>query len=259
MCAGDIFDTWRPPPELINFAIKHVPKGMLAIPGQHDLPLHNYEDIRKSAYWTLVEAGVIEDMGPVSGNKYADDDRNLMVHAFPWGSEIKPDPPMMDKYPNYIHLAAVHAYIWIDDRSYPGAPEEKKASAYRKSLKGYDAAVFGDNHISFTCQSGDCLVFNCGGFMRRRSDEREHKPRVGLLARDGQIKSYYLNVEDDAMLKGTEKVDPVVVERLEDFVSSLSGLTNAVVDFSTAIAQFCDIHNVPKSIREAIASALDRS
>ena len=51
--AGDIFDKWNSPPELINFAIEHLPKGH-AIPGQHDLPLHNYEDIRKSAYWTLV-------------------------------------------------------------------------------------------------------------------------------------------------------------------------------------------------------------
>lgn len=51
LCAGDVFDRWNSPPELINFAIKHLPP-MHCIPGQHDLPNHSLEDIRRSAYST---------------------------------------------------------------------------------------------------------------------------------------------------------------------------------------------------------------
>ena len=62
LCAGDVFNHWNNcPPELINWAIKHLPK-MYAIPGQHDLPQHRLDDVRKSAYWTMVEAGVIENL-----------------------------------------------------------------------------------------------------------------------------------------------------------------------------------------------------
>src|SRR5688572_18895632 len=41
ICAGDIFDRWNPPPELVNFALRFLPNGMICVPGQHDLPNHN--------------------------------------------------------------------------------------------------------------------------------------------------------------------------------------------------------------------------
>ena len=44
---------------LISFAIRELP-SCYAIPGQHDLPNHSYTDIQRSAYWVLVEAGIIK-------------------------------------------------------------------------------------------------------------------------------------------------------------------------------------------------------
>ena len=38
VCAGDVFDKWNSPPELINFALKHLPE-MYAI-----LPNHNLQN-----------------------------------------------------------------------------------------------------------------------------------------------------------------------------------------------------------------------
>jgi DNA repair exonuclease SbcCD nuclease subunit len=61
--AGDVFDYWKSSPELINFAIVHMPE-CYAVPGQHDLPNHNYNDLHKSAYWTLVEAKIIKHLDP---------------------------------------------------------------------------------------------------------------------------------------------------------------------------------------------------
>jgi len=84
VCAGDIFDRWNSPPELINFAIQSSPK-MHSIPGQHDLPHHRYEDMQRSAYWTLVAAGVLTDLGTVP--KVVSN--WLAVHPFPWGFPIK--------------------------------------------------------------------------------------------------------------------------------------------------------------------------
>ena len=61
--AGDIFDRWNSPPEIINFAIENLP-NCYAIPGQHDLPNHRYEEIERSAYYTLIKAGIIENLNP---------------------------------------------------------------------------------------------------------------------------------------------------------------------------------------------------
>src|SRR5688500_1062308 len=44
LCAGDIFDKWNAPPELIHFALEHLPDGMICVPGQHDLPNHRMEE-----------------------------------------------------------------------------------------------------------------------------------------------------------------------------------------------------------------------
>ena len=45
---ANIYTKW---PELINWAIKHLPP-MLAVPGQHDLPYHDYKELGRSAYAT---------------------------------------------------------------------------------------------------------------------------------------------------------------------------------------------------------------
>jgi DNA repair exonuclease SbcCD nuclease subunit len=59
LIAGDVFDRWNAPAELINFAIDHMPTGVLSVPGNHDLPNHDLDQIERSAYWTLVRAGAL--------------------------------------------------------------------------------------------------------------------------------------------------------------------------------------------------------
>ncbi len=54
--AGDLFDKWNPPPQLINFALDELGSltmRAVAVPGQHDLPFHSYDHVESSAYWAL--------------------------------------------------------------------------------------------------------------------------------------------------------------------------------------------------------------
>ncbi len=146
--AGDIFDDgWRPhrcPPELINFAMRALPAACYAIPGQHDLPYHRYEDRFKSAYWTLVEAKTIVDLHDGKWLSYGD---NLILHGFPWNCPIIPNR-CKRKSDLEVHLVVAHAYIWIKDHGFPGAKEEHHARSYATALQTYDAAVFGDNAVA---------------------------------------------------------------------------------------------------------------
>ena len=59
--AGDLFDKWNVQPELINFALEHLPDGMICVPGQHDLPNHRLDQVHRSGYGVLVAAGKIVD------------------------------------------------------------------------------------------------------------------------------------------------------------------------------------------------------
>jgi len=118
LCAGDVFDKWNANPELVNWAITHLPK-MVSIPGQHDLPHHSQEDIDKSAYMTLVHAGVITNHP--AGRVISFDDRKLRVHMFPWGSDVKSIEKIDD---GFLNVALVHSYVWVKDHVYPGAAQE---------------------------------------------------------------------------------------------------------------------------------------
>lgn len=195
ICAGDVFDRWNSPPELINFAYKHLPT-MYAIPGQHDLPLHRYDDIEKSAYWSLVQMGKIINMRPLKPKLIG----KVMAHPFPWGTEVKPLTYMRDKV---VHLAVVHAYCWMGPYKHQFAEEQFSVPVWDKRLRGYNAAVFGDNHNGFLRdhRDEDIPILNCGTFMRRRYDERYYQPHVGILYSDGTIARYPLDTDKDLILK----------------------------------------------------------
>jgi hypothetical protein len=244
ICAGDVFDRWNSPPELINFAIDNLP-DMYAIPGQHDLPNHVLEDVHKSAYWTLVEQGTLVDLNI---SLMINDD--LYLFPFPWGTDIKPpDAGTLSK----IKLAVIHKYCWMQGSSFPGA-EEGHISAYRKQLKGYDAAVFGDNHKGFI--SGK--VCNCGSLIRRSIDQIDYKPFVGLLHVDGSLSQEFLDISEDLFLE-TKEVKEIEIEGITKFVEELNSLGPDSLDFETALNQYMENNRICDDTRSTVSQILEES
>ncbi len=231
LCAGDVFHKWNSPPELINFAIDELPK-MRAIPGQHDMPHHNYEDIRQSAYWTLVKAGKVSNLpwGTWTGlNKF-------WISPFRFGVEF--GPLSMDKGGG-LRIALVHRYLWTDKiGGFPGAPAESNLKAMREQLKGYDVAVFGDNHQQFGVRSGDCTVWNCGCLIRRSIAERDYRPAVGLLKADGKVEAHRLDTSEDKWVDELPEEGERKVEGLDEFLSTLDSMAASSLDFGEAMRRF---------------------
>lgn len=265
ICAGDIFDRWNVCPELINFALKHLPP-MFAIPGQHDLPYHNYADLPKSAYWTLVEAELIQNIG--STGLYADgkngSEDNLILRGFPHGFPIKPLNNRLELTSDreLPIVAVVHDYIWSGNSKYPGAPKERLVNNLKKKFKGYDAAVIGDNHRGWRTQNGNkffpCSIINCGTMMRRKMDEIGYEPRVGLLWSDMTITTEPLDTEQD---KFTDTVE--LAQRLEaeietgGLVNELTSLVDAGLNFVEAVKQFLRANKITGRTKAIILEALE--
>lgn len=191
---GDFFDRWNSPPELINFTLRNLPNGN-AIPGNHDLPFHDYQSMSKSAYAVLEAAGKIRTM--TDGPNDFDRENRWCAWAFPFGRKLTALP---SKYGNigFKHIAICHKYIWKKGHSFPGSPESAHVNSVVTKLKGFDAAFFGDNHKGFIenfQQPGiPSVVCNCGGFIRRKRDEQDYLPRVALLHNSGKVTLRYLNV-----------------------------------------------------------------
>lgn len=253
ICAGDIFDRWNPTSELINFALEALPRRMIAIPGQHDLPYHNLGDWQRSGFGVLVRAGHLVYLTPDEAHQL----NGIWVWGFPWGVPIVPRHPRRD---DNIQVAVVHAYIWQKGKGYPGAREDQRITAYADQLKGYDVAVFGDNHKGFTGWAGHTLVHNNGGLMRRKSDEVDYHPRCGLLYRNGEMESLHFNLKEEVFAADTKTViKEHDDEAMRKFLDDIGGLEKSSLDFKDALRQWLQAHQGKTSagVQSLILKALD--
>lgn len=247
ICAGDIFDRnkkiadgWDASPELINYAINYLPDNMYAIPGQHDLPNHQYDEIHRSAYHTLVRAGKIHDLKPIGVTTVGE---HLILCAYPPGYEIQAMSGCKDdKNEGDIWIAVAHQYRCIKGKDYPKAPGEAYLHMHEKNLMGYDYVIYGDNHKGFTAYVNEkTTIFNCGTLMRRKSDEIDYKPQVGLLLESGKVVPYYLDISEDRHLDAVDmalKAEEQPDLDMTELVDELGKLGKSALNFADAIQQY---------------------
>lgn len=248
-CTGDIFHKALSPNELVNFLLSRLPE-MYAIAGNHDLPYHSYDDIRKSAFWTLVESGkviVIEPNAPMSIGA-------MMIYGYPYGYEItKPSKTngLM------INVATVHQYCWKDGKGFHNAPNSNHVDKFHKKLKGFDFAFFGDNHKSFKQSYDDMTIVNVGGFQCRNIDEKDHVPSAWLLKSTGKIVRHRFDVSKNVYLENAEN-DNVqnTITSMDDFVSSLEDTQGVQFDFKNAVEQYIKEHAIKGKLKRELLNAI---
>lgn len=255
--AGDIFDRWNSPPELINFAmdvfIRFPQVSIYAIPGQHDLPNHRRDQVHRSAYWTLHTSDFIEDFGLKHINV---DGRIIIAMGFPWGFDVRPLLPSDRQRQDAIKLAVVHSYIWKKGHSYPGADPRQRVGNYVEPLEGFDSAAFGDNHKGFIVQTPNLKIINCGTLMRRKIDEIDYKPQVGLLYEDGAIEPYYLDTELDKFIDVSD-VELHQFKVGENLIEELRHLEVDSLDFREAVIRRMDAANIDRNVREIVLESIE--
>lgn len=262
LCAGDIFDRWNPPAELISFALRCLPTGMICVPGQHDLPNHRIDQVHRSGYGCLMQAGKIVDVSGENREAHNNSTKDFVpfrVYGFGWNQEITPP-----RKSEILQIALIHRYCWTEERKYPGAPEEANVAAYAKQLKGYDVAIFGDNHLRFMASVGGdgrnvgsgCKVVNCGGFMRRKSDEIGRKPAMALIYSDGTVSWKKLDLTLDIFNEKAEE-RPEVPINMKQFIDGLESLGEQGMDFRAACENHLRNDDVPEAVKQIIINALE--
>lgn len=271
LCAGDIFDKWNASPELIHFALEHLPDGMICVPGQHDLPNHRMEEMSRSGYGVLAKAGKIKCASshrraevPTRSHIQTGYDGTLFIYGFGWNEEITP-PPLQFDYDRVHPIALVHHYIWdTGSNSFPGAKMEDHFNSFKKSLDRYSVAVFGDNHCSFdatlkptTPLKRGTHIFNCGGFIRRKVDEVDRKPRVGILYENGTVRSHLLDTRADKFLRPEEIKDQMLDVNMEQFVRELDKMAEVGLDFRQTVIRGIDGMNLPAPVRSMVLKCLE--
>ena len=156
-----------------------------------------------------------------------------------------------------VHLAVCHHYCWAREHSYPGAPDDANVVMLRKKLTGFDAAIFGDNHKGFLSEKMGVPVLNCGGFMRRRTDEVNYSPQVGLLLRSGKIRIQKLDISADVL---EIPIDIAAEENSDilDFIGDLNEACELGLDFKEEVERFIEnSHDLKAGTARLIRKVLD--
>lgn len=257
--AGDIFDKWNSSAYLINHVMSWLRDiKPITICGNHDTPEHSYRQLDRSAYWTLVEAGIVEHLTP--GMVKSVNEVRLFPLNFGWEREG------LDKFlPGnglIIDVAVIHSYIWTKTTGHERASVEDRYSIWAEPLRVFDVAVFGDNHIPFHLKpEGQCQVWNAGCLIRRNATEIKLRPRVGLLHSDGSMEPFYLDISQDKFLEAVaEETSDTLTdldEYIRQFAEHLAKADVANVEFDYAVKTWMQDHPMSDEVRCIIQTALE--
>lgn len=135
---------------------------LVAIPGQHDMPYHQFENIRKSNLGVLYESCFIQNVSKKWFN----------IAYFPWGEDIE------ERSMANIAVAHIMTIEGEDKELFPGQLQKGGAFTAKKLLQdfpNYELIITGDNHKSFTIEYEGRTLVNPGSMTRQRTNET-HEP-----------------------------------------------------------------------------------
>ncbi len=158
LIAGDIFDTSRVSPDVINIVLAIFLEAYdvpYVVPGQHDLKYHT--DLDKCPLYTLALAGAVKIIGkfeqftgagfgdpiPTDANKF------LITHT----TITEGDPP-----------------FFLQDAI--------SAEKFMKQNKQFEIIISGDYHVPFSVKKGKQLLINTGTLIRNKKNMHGYHPCI---------------------------------------------------------------------------------
>lgn len=99
-------------------------------------------------------------------------------------------------------------------------------------------------------------IFNGGTFIRRKSDERLHKPCVGIIYSDGTVKRHLLDTSVDKFHEDVEDHPETAID-MKAFIDGLEKLGEQGVDFREAVKQHLAKEDLSKETKQIILSAIE--
>jgi len=273
ICAGDVFHHWKPSPFLIRESMKRLPVGMLCIPGQHDLPQHDFSQIGKSGFAVLEQAGIIEKLYVnepftrhlIYPDKKSSNDIPIMIDLYPFGrsteENIAKAMEAMKDDDGIFKIAVIHELVWESkkkDTRQDFLPLSGHVKRVAKRLEKYNLIVCGDNHNYFVVKERQTskFIINTGSMMRMTISQAEDEPSVVVF--DTANKSYrrvYLPISSN--LKDTFDFESKMIEdgdeKLSLFIEQLCKEYEIGLNFRKNIEEFLAKNpNIRNEVRQMI-------
>lgn len=206
--SGDLFNHWKPSPELLAKTIQVFKYWQPDFPifrtiyGNHDLPQHNIELAYKSGIEVLKNAGLLEVLPGVHWQDEPSESDVINVADF--------------------KILVYHVMTWQrKEQSF----KEDTSDPAKKLLKDNnfaDIILTGHNHIPFMEFGEHNTLYNPGSITRQSASQINIEPRVYILHSDGLAYPYILPYSENELT--TEHIEQKQErdERISAFVERLN-------------------------------------
>jgi DNA repair exonuclease SbcCD nuclease subunit len=239
--SGDLFEFWKPSPELLSKTIEHLPKQFFTVYGNHDLPHHNLENAYKSGVHTLERAKAVEVLQTCHLNQEPE--------GCSWQGQFSEDIERK--------VLIWHVMTFKSKNPFPGNKSPRAAGLLRKYPQ-YDLIVTGDNHKPFVQEKDGRLLVNPGSLFRTTAAQVEHEPRVYLwYGKENKVEPVFLPIENDVISREHLEAQQDRENRIEAFISTLNEEWELSMSFEDNLEAFKKNNTVRKSVMDIIYKALD--
>ena len=242
LIAGDIFDHWKPSPELLRIALEYMPE-FICIPGQHDNQNHNLELFNKSGLAVLQEANKAE---VILNHETTIDCDGFTVVGFPYGIEPKPRRKRRDQEP---YICLIHMQISLEKAMF----ETRNAYDVLEGLKGYDLILSGDNHTRFDIEVNNRRLVNAGSVMRMDADQIDHKPCFYLwYAEDNSIEEIKIPIDKSVVVRTHINVQKEMDERIDTYIDSMKMDYSIKLNFRKNMQEHTNANKTEDNVKNII-------
>jgi DNA repair exonuclease SbcCD nuclease subunit len=251
--AGDVFDHWKPSPWLLRRAYECLPKEMITIPGNHDLPEHSLELYYKSGL-ALLDAYNTVKVLLFRGDTIHHG--QFEIQGIPYGEYEQEDYLQQQ---TTISMLILHEMIWPSgNQPWPGA-EGYTAEQILKNHPNHKLIVTGHHHRAFTVKKDNQLLVNPGSMMRASADKAEYHPRVYLYySKSNSVIPVYYPIEKDVhntehLIQSKERE-----KRLTAYIKKMNMKWDVNLSFEHNLESFFTRNKTPKAIKELIYTNLEK-
>jgi DNA repair exonuclease SbcCD nuclease subunit len=247
---GDLFDHWKPSPNLLRLTILHLPKLFRTVYGQHDLPQHSLDLTHKCGI-NVLEAG--EHLTVAKG-----------VH---WGQEPKDEHWNINYFRNTLKRVLIwHRMTYKNLLPWPGCTDPSAMKLCRK-YQAFDLIITGDNHMPFTEEfistsnhQHKTILVNPGSLMRMDADQINHRPRVYLwYAKTNTIETVFIPIVPANLCMTREHIEVKKKQdnRIDAFVERLNSEWKASLTFEENLEIFKKKNKVDPEIMSIIYESIE--
>lgn len=236
LCGGDLFNHWKPSPELLTKAYQHLPDQFYSIYGQHDLPQHSLELQHKSGLYNLIQ-----------------NEKVKLLRECSWGQI--PNPKVNKMRFDGRDILVWHIYNYAG-KTWPGNTSPKAGKLLRQYPQ-YDLILTGDNHKPFVEEHEGRLLVNPGSLMRSTADQADFKPRVYLwYAEDNTVEAVYLPIEEGVINRDHIEIKEQRANRVNAFIEHLNDTWEAGLTFEENLELFEKSNDTNKKVMEIVFKAV---